>query len=161
MKRMLCPYCDHEMTKKGICDFCGSRVKKPVYVETSAEFNSQPSAQPNECDCRLHSEEGHDHDDTYRDSEDISFRQDYEASYGSDAPPQSSAVQQGAAAARAAAQAGAGQPRRRAMLASEAVQEVARKGSMTAGSPKIVKRVIIGIATYVAVQIILYIIFSL
>lgn len=144
MKKMLCPYCDHEMTKKGSCDFCGSRVKKPVYVETTAEFSSQPSAQPNECDCRLHSEDEHDHDDTYRDSEDVSFRQDYEASYGA-------GVQQ-----TPPAQTGAGQPRRRAMLASEAVSEAARQGSDAAGGmSKTAKVVIKVVIVYAIIQILL------
>ena len=147
MKKMLCPYCDHEMTKKGSCDFCGSRVKKPVYVDTSAEFNSQPSAQPNECDCNLHAADEHAHDDTYRDSEDASFRKDYEAAYGT------GGAQQGAPA-------GAGQPRRRAMLASEAVQESTRQGNKMSGGSRTRNVVITGIIIYFVVQVILSIIFA-
>lgn len=84
MKKMMCPYCDHEMKKAGRCEFCGSRVRKPLMVETTAVFDTKPSAQPGECDCRIHSEASHQHDDTYRDSADKSFERDYRKAYTSE-----------------------------------------------------------------------------
>ena len=59
------------------CILLLSWVKKPVVAKTSAEFNAQASADPNQCDCSLHSPKEHPHDDTYRDSEDISYQADY------------------------------------------------------------------------------------
>ena len=57
MTKMLCPYCDHEIKKAGRCEACGSKVKKPIVVETTAVFDAQPSAQPGECGCDIHSED--------------------------------------------------------------------------------------------------------
>ncbi len=84
MQKMLCPFCDHVIKGKGKCDYCGSWVKKPVVAKTSAEFNAQASADPNQCDCSLHSPKEHPHDDTYRDSEDISYQADYNQAYGTE-----------------------------------------------------------------------------
>ncbi len=84
MLKKLCPYCDHEIGNSSKCKFCGSRVRKPVIVETSAEFTTAASSMPGECDCTVHSPETHPHSDEYRDSTDASFEKDYRKAYESD-----------------------------------------------------------------------------
>lgn len=160
MQKMLCPYCDHEIKGKGKCDFCGSRVSKPVIVETTAELNAEASANPNECDCNLHAPGAHPHDDTYRDSEDASYQADYERAYGADsaqgaaaqatnaqrattqsadtyrAGTQNTGAQNGqgrvVSGAAAGGFMGTGAPRR-AVLASEAVEREVASGTIKPG----------------------------
>ena len=84
MLKKFCPYCDHEIKGAGKCVLCGSRVRKPVLVETSAEYATTSSAMPGDCDCRVHSPQEHPHSDRYRDSTDASFERDYKEAYESD-----------------------------------------------------------------------------
>lgn len=167
MQKMLCPYCDHEIKGKGKCDFCGSRVSKPVLVETTAELNRPATANPNECDCNLHAPKEHPHDDTYRDSEDASFRTDYERAYGA-GNTQGTSAQGGnprhavSSGAGAGGQVGAGvqgAPKgapRRAVLASEAVERGTASGTMkpaSTTSQKVGKVIAIVIIVNVVLQI--------
>lgn len=157
MQKMLCPFCDHEIQGKGKCEFCGSWVKKPVYAETTADFGAKASAEPNECDCSLHSPQLHEHDDTYRDSEDASFQNDYCEAYGEAVPGAAAAGKQTAAGA-AAAGTGAGAVRRRAVLASEAVaaqRAGAPKGKTGSSGSKVAKVIIVIIIINFALQILL------
>lgn len=165
MQKMLCPFCDHEIQGKGKCAFCGSRVKKPVYAETTADFGARASAEPNECDCSVHSPESHKHDDTYRDSEDSSYKSDYVKAYGEDAPHRTAAASGTAAGTGAAAQAAgrpAGAAPRRAVLASEAVKRTQSANTTSAGSTKnkVVKVIVIIFIINVVLQVLLTI-FSL
>lgn len=82
----LCPYCDHPVNGPGKCPTCGARVWKVVTINSAAKMNVGPTANPGECDCDIHMPELHQHDDTYRDSEDRSFRSDYEEAYGDPKP---------------------------------------------------------------------------
>ncbi|MDE6874549.1 MAG: hypothetical protein K2P87_08830 [Lachnospiraceae bacterium] len=163
MQKMLCPYCDHEIKGKGKCDFCGSRVSKPVLVETTAELNVPPTAKPNECDCNLHAPKEHPHDDTYRDSEDASYQADYERAYGAGnaqgASAQGrntrSAVSSGAGAGSRVGTGVQGAPRR-AVLASEAVERGTASGTMkpaSTTSQKVGKVIAIVIIVNVVLQI--------
>ena len=170
MQKMLCPFCDHVIKGKGKCDYCGSWVKKPVVAKTSAEFNAQASADPNQCDCSLHSPNEHPHDDTYRDSEDISYQADYNQAYGTEKtggasvePERKTASGNGgsgsvSAAAMAGSRMGAGQTGapRRAVLASEAVEH--GQTTIKTGGSKTVAKVVI---TIIAVNIILQILIML
>ena len=45
MRKMLCPYCDHEIMGKGRCSFCGSKVKKPIYAEVSDDLSARFSTE--------------------------------------------------------------------------------------------------------------------
>ncbi|MBQ9119308.1 MAG: hypothetical protein IJY09_04515 [Lachnospiraceae bacterium] len=84
MIKKFCPYCDHEIGGARKCPYCNSRVRKPVLVETSAEYSTSASAMPGDCDCNIHSPQLHPHDDAYRDSTDASFERDYKEAYQSD-----------------------------------------------------------------------------
>lgn len=160
MQKMLCPFCDHEIQGKGKCPFCGSKVKKPVYAETTADFGATASAVPNECDCNLHSPESHPHDDTYRDSADQSYKSDYVEAYGEDAPRKTATLAGAAAAAQTGTQS-AGRPAgampRRAVLASEAVQRTQSANTTSAGNTKnkVVKVIVIIFIINLVLQILL------
>ncbi len=167
MQKMLCPFCDHEIKGKGKCDFCGSRVSKPVIVETTAELNATASANPNECDCNLHAPKEHPHDDTYRDSEDASYQEDYERAYGADSAQGTGAQSTGgggeegrlSSSAAAGRQIGAGAPNgapRRAVLASEAVERATASGDIKPGKTtgqKVGRVILIILAVNVVLQI--------
>ncbi len=84
MLKKLCPYCDHEIGNSSKCKYCGSRVRKPVVIETAAEFTTAASSMPGDCDCTIHSPEAHPHNDGYRDSTDASFEGDFRKAYESD-----------------------------------------------------------------------------
>lgn len=132
MQKLLCPYCDHEIKGKGKCDFCGSKVKKPVVAETSAEFSGQDLTNPDGRDYSVNAQGGAGAMDT--------------------------GAAAGAAAPSRAANAVTGMPRR-AVLASEAVEAGKATGTMksSATSQKVVKVIVI----VVIVNIILQIIFSI
>lgn len=164
MQKLLCPYCDHEIKGKGKCDFCGSKVKKPVVMETSAELNGQDFANPGGRGDSVHTQGTNAQDDAYRNSGAAPYPGNSGgASSAASVQGGTGAMRNGAAAGAAAgsraANGAAGMPRR-AVLASEAVEAGKASGTMKpagATSQRVVKIIVI----VVIVNIVLQIIFSL
>ncbi len=150
MKKMLCPYCDHEMIEKGRCNFCGSKVKKPIYVEVSDDLNARFSTENKDKNYTTEfveqSEKNSDYTNLAQD------RNSADAAGQKEQNPSSQIHQKVQTAAPRT------QPRAKAMSASEAVAESVKKGTNVKGSSTVSKVVTVIVIVWIVFGILSFIV---